>query len=89
MISQTIEEHLEKELKLNPLGIKVLSLFFIDEVAKYRQYDEEGNQTNGEYAQIFEQEYAKLIIKPKYRNLFQASDELIASGDTGGIKTGL
>jgi len=48
MISKTIEEHLDKELVLNKKGIKVLSLFFIDEVAKYRQYDEDGNQMNGE-----------------------------------------
>ena len=70
MISKTIEEHLDKELVLNPLGIKVLSLFFIDEVSKYRQYDEDGNQMNGEYANIFEEEYSKIIRKPKYHTLF-------------------
>ena len=70
MISKTIEEHLDKELVLNKEGIKVLSLFFIDEVAKYRQYDEDGNQLNGEYATIFEEEYLKIIKKPKYQTLF-------------------
>ena len=79
MIRQTIEEHLDKELRLNPQGIKVLSLFFIDKVAKYRQYDQEGNSTNGEYAQIFEREYAKLIRKPKYRDLLPSSYELNVS----------
>lgn len=71
MISKTIEEHLDKELVMNPQGIKVLSLFFIDTVAKYRIYDEDGNATNGEYAKIFEKEYLKLINKPKYRSLFE------------------
>lgn len=70
LIRKTIEEHLNKELILNPQGIKVLSLFFIDTVSKYRQYDEDGNVTNGEYADIFEKEYSKLIAKPKYASLF-------------------
>lgn len=70
LIRKTIEEHLNKELVLNPQGIKVLSLFFIDSVNKYRQYDEDGNVANGEYAEIFEKEYLKLIAKPKYASLF-------------------
>jgi type III restriction enzyme len=56
LISKTIESHLDKELVLNPQGIKVLSLFFIDSVGKYRVYDDEGNQSLGEYAAIFERE---------------------------------
>lgn len=71
MISKTIEEHLDKEITLNKRGIKVLSLFFIDKVANYRKYDQEGNQLNGKYAQVFEDEYSKLIQKPKYKELFQ------------------
>ena len=70
LIAKTIQEHLDKELVLNPQGIKVLSLFFIDSVAKYRVYDEEGNQSTGEYGTIFEEEYLKLIRKPKYVSLF-------------------
>lgn len=70
LIRKTIEEHLDKELVLNPQGIKVLSLFFIDTVSKYRVYDEDGNATNGEYAEIFEKEYSRLITKPKYNSLF-------------------
>lgn len=70
LIRKTIEEHLNKEVVLNPQGIKVLSLFFIDSVSKYRQYDEDGNESNGEYAEIFEREYKKLINKPKYVSLF-------------------
>ena len=71
MISKTIEEHLDKENVLNRQGIKVLSLFFIDKVANYRKYDQEGNQLNGEYAQIFETEYHRLIQRPKYNSLSQ------------------
>jgi type III restriction enzyme len=70
LINKTIEAHLDKELMLNPQGIKVLSLFFIDSVGKYRVYDEEGNATLGEYAEIFEKEYKKLIKKTKYASLF-------------------
>ncbi|MCO5948086.1 type III restriction-modification system endonuclease [Mucilaginibacter flavidus] len=70
MIRKTIQEHLDKELKLNPLGIKVLSLFFIDAVKHYRIYDEDGNMQNGDYANIFEEEYKKLINHPRYRSLF-------------------
>lgn len=73
-IRKTIEEHLNKELKLNPLGIKVLSLFFIDKVANYRYYDEEGNPQKGIYAQIFEEEYKRLITKQKYSTLTKEID---------------
>jgi len=70
-IKKTIEEHLDKELILNPKGIKVLSLFFIDAVKHYRIYDAEGNATNGDYANMFEEEYKKLIKKTKYSSLFK------------------
>lgn len=60
-ITQTIRSHLEKERVLFHQGIKVLSLFFIDEVAKYRQYDEQGNRVDGEYAQIFVEQYDQLV----------------------------
>jgi len=73
-IRKTIEEHLEKELHLNQLGLKVLSLFFIDKVKNYRFYDEEGNPQKGKYAQMFEEEYALLIEKPKYHTLFNEVD---------------
>src|SRR5699024_7393276 len=68
-IHNTIKAHLDKELQLNPKGIKVLSLFFIDKVDKYRQYDEEENEILGDYAQIFEEEYNKLINQTRYRSL--------------------
>lgn len=60
-IRETILSHFEKEEKLFNQGIKTLSLFFIDEVAKYRQYDEDGNEVLGEYGQMFEQEYNSIL----------------------------
>lgn len=56
-IRETIKAHFRKEAMLFRRGIKCLSLFFIDEVANYRQYDEDGNQQLGRYGKIFEQEY--------------------------------
>lgn len=73
-IRKTIEEHLNKELKLTRKGIKVLSLFFIDRVANYRDYDSEGNPIKGKYAVMFEEEYKKFIRKPKYNTLFMDVD---------------
>ncbi|WP_339170242.1 DEAD/DEAH box helicase family protein [Anoxybacillus sp. FSL W8-1294] len=73
-IRKTIEEHLDKELRLRHRGIKVLSLFFIDKVANYRDYDQDGNPIKGKYAVMFEEEYQKLIQKPKYRTLFNDID---------------
>lgn len=60
-IRETIKSHFEKERELFDEDIKVLSLFFIDEVAKYRRYDEDGNELNGVYADIFEQEYTRIL----------------------------
>ncbi|MDQ1161836.1 type III restriction enzyme [Chryseobacterium sp. SORGH_AS 447] len=60
-IRETILSHLQKEKVLFEKGIKVLSLFFIDSVEKYRKYDEMGEGVLGEYAQIFEEEYKNAI----------------------------
>ncbi|BCD59335.1 MULTISPECIES: DEAD/DEAH box helicase family protein [unclassified Nitratiruptor] len=65
-IRETIKSHFEKEQILFKRGIKVLSLFFIDEVKKYRDYD--APQAKGEYAKIFEEEYEKL--KKEMQSLF-------------------
>ena len=56
-IRETIKSHFEKEREFYKKGIKVLSLFFIDEVAKYKVYDDSKKAHNGEYAKIFEEEY--------------------------------
>jgi len=73
-IRETIKSHLERERKLFREGIKVLSLFFIDKVAKYKQYDA-GIASNGEYADIFEEEYKaafdnlqREFVEEDYRN---------------------
>lgn len=62
-IRETIRAHFEKEKELFNRGIKCLSLFFIDEVANYRQYDDEGNEVKGKFQRIFEEEYAQLVNK--------------------------
>ena len=80
-IRETIKSHIEKEQELHKYGIKILSLFFIDEVAKYRQYDDSGNEINGEYGQIFEEEYVHITdeLKPsfskEYLNYIQSMSE--------------
>jgi type III restriction enzyme len=74
MIRRTIKEHLDKELRLAHQGIKVLSLFFIDSVEKYRKYDEDANAIKGDYALIFEEEYRRLAKHPDYRSLFKEVD---------------
>jgi type III restriction enzyme len=60
-IREAIKSHFEKERELYHRGIKVLSLFFIDEVAKYRQYGKDGDEQNGVYIDIFEDEYMTLL----------------------------
>ncbi|MDR0648313.1 MAG: DEAD/DEAH box helicase family protein [Synergistaceae bacterium] len=60
-IRETILSHIERERQLFPKGIKVLSLFFIDEVAKYKLYDASGSAVGGPYAQIFEEEYKAVV----------------------------
>lgn len=68
-IRKTIEEHLKKEKRLNKLGIKVLSLFFIDRVANYRTYDAAGNIVKGKFAEWFEDIYQEYISKPAFKEL--------------------
>lgn len=74
MIRRTIREHLDKEKRLRPLGIKVLSLFFIDSVDRYRQYDADGKPVKGVYAQIFEEEYRRAAKLLAYQSLFAEID---------------
>ncbi|RXG27535.1 type III restriction-modification system endonuclease [Leeuwenhoekiella palythoae] len=68
-IRECILSHLQKEKQLFGQGIKVLSLFFIDTVEKYRVYDELGEQQIGEYARLFEEEYNK--VKNEFLDLFE------------------
>lgn len=68
-IRETVLSHLKKEKQLFEKGVKVLSLFFIDSVERYRKYDENGEESPGEYAQIFEEEYNN--AKHDFFDLFQ------------------
>ena len=60
-IRETIMSHFEKERQLFKRGIKCLSLFFIDEVAKYKSYDEDGNEVKGVFQKMFEEEYSRIV----------------------------
>lgn len=79
-IRETILSHIERERQLFSKGIKVLSLFFIDEVDHYRQYDAAGQKQNGLFAQMFEEEYADIVSNlqmtlfddPEYLNYLNA-----------------
>ncbi len=95
MLSKTIEEHLKKEKNYKDKGIKVLSLFFIDKVKNYREYDSNGNPFKGKFAQWFEEIYQKEISKPVYAGLLPYPVDDIHNGyfskdnkgrvkDTGG-----
>ncbi len=81
MIRRTIREHLDKEMRLRPQGIKVLSLFFVDAVGRYRNYDDEGNPVKGDYARIFEEEYRRLAAHPDYQTLFEGIDVSASAED--------
>jgi type III restriction enzyme len=68
-IKHTIKRHLEKELQVKSRGIKVLSLFFIDRVANYREYGEDGQPTPGKFAVAFEEELTALAAEERYAEI--------------------
>lgn len=68
-IKHTIKRHLDKELLVRARGVKVLSLFFIDRVANYRDYDETGRSVPGKFAQAFEASLQELATEPRYQEL--------------------
>ncbi|HEY5536081.1 MAG TPA: DEAD/DEAH box helicase family protein [Ignavibacteria bacterium] len=80
MIGKTVEEHLRKEKIYKDKGIKVLSLFFIDKVKNYREYDPDGKPNKGKFAKWFEELYQKEITKPVYRDLIPFTVEDIHNG---------
>ena len=85
-IREAIKSHIEKERVLFQRSIKVLSLFFIDEVAKYRIYDKNNHQLNGEYATIFEEEYNNAI---RQQNIFEEEyNKYISSHPAENIHAG-
>ncbi|MBY0235572.1 MAG: restriction endonuclease subunit R, partial [Burkholderiaceae bacterium] len=81
MIRRTIREHLEKEKLLRPKGIKVLSLFFIESVERYRKFDAQGQAVKGDYARIFEEEYRRAAKLPSFQSLFAEVDLSTAAED--------
>jgi len=86
-IRETIYSHLKKEKQLFDKGIKVLSLFFIDSVEKYKQYNELGEEVPGEYAKIFEEEYNKL--RSEFLDLFhQDYNEYLKESDPSNVHKG-
>jgi type III restriction enzyme len=95
MVQRTVEEHLKKEKFYKPKGIKVLTLFFIDKVKNYRDYDASGNPFKGKFAEWFEGIYQSEIRKPAYAGFIPYSVDEIHNGyfsqdnkgrikDTGG-----
>ena len=74
MIRKTIREHFDKRKRLKQKKIKVLTLFFIDKVAHYRCYDDDGKPVKGEYARVFEEEYRLAANLGEYRKLFDSVD---------------
>ena len=79
-IRKTVEEHLKKEKRLAPKGIKVLSLFFIDKVANYREYSETGEILPGKFARWFEEIYEEYISKPAFKELNEFPVEKVHNG---------
>ena len=84
MIQKTVEEHLKKEREYKSKGIKVLTLFFIDKVKNYREYDESGNALQGKFAKWFEEIYQTEIQKPANSNLAN----LTGFGNLSGLHNG-
>lgn len=68
-IKHTIKRHLDKEIQVRARGIKVLSLFFIDRVANYRDYDAAGQPVKGKFAEVFETELSELAKEERYREM--------------------
>ncbi len=88
-IRNTIKKHLDKEVQLKGQGIKVLSLFFIDKVANYRNYSEDGKALPGKFADLFEQYYKEMIKLPQYNGLDIFPMEKIHDGYFSQDKKGI
>ncbi|MCL4474967.1 MAG: DEAD/DEAH box helicase family protein [Nitrospirae bacterium] len=95
MIRRTVEEHLKKERGYKSKGIKVLSLFFIDRVKNYREYDTNGNPVKGKFAGWFEEIFQQEVAKPAFNDLLPYTIDMLHNGyfsqdskgrvkDTGG-----
>jgi type III restriction enzyme len=79
-IEATIRRHFEKELKLRKQGIKVLSVFFIDRVANYREYSVEGTATKGKFAIWFEEIFDQYRKHAEYEGLYEFEGSQVHNG---------
>lgn len=79
-IEATVRRHFEKAKKLHPMGIKVLSVFFIDRVANYRVYGEDGSTTKGKFAEWFEEIYAQYQAKDEFSGLLSGEASAVHNG---------
>lgn len=87
-IERTVAAHFAKLKNVQPIGVKVLSLFFIDKVANYRAFDEEGNRVAGKFEVWFEQAFNKYSSMPKYRGLIPHAASEVHDGYFSGDKKG-
>lgn len=79
-IEATVRRHFEKAKKLQPLGIKVLSVFFIDRVANYRLYSEDGSITKGKFANWFEEIYTQYQAKEEFEGILKPAASAVHDG---------
>ena len=87
-IERTVAAHFAKLKNMQPIGVKVLSLFFIDKVANYRAYDEDGNPTLGKFGVWFEEAFAKYASKPQFKGLIPHAVGAVHDGYFSGDKKG-
>jgi type III restriction enzyme len=87
-IERTVAAHFAKLKNVQPIGVKVLSLFFIDKVANYRSYDEEGNPVPGKFALWFEEAFNKFASRPQYQGLIPHEASEVHDGYFSGDKRG-
>ncbi|UGQ46655.1 restriction endonuclease [Massilia endophytica] len=87
-IERTVAAHFAKLKNFQPIGVKVLSLFFIDKVANYRTFDEEGNRVAGKFEVWFEEAFNKYTSMSKYRGLIPHAANEVHDGYFSGDKKG-
>lgn len=87
-IERTVASHFAKLKNMKPIGVKVLSLFFIDKVANYKYFDEEGNPQPGKFAVWFEEAFIKYASKPQYQGLIPHPASDVHNGYFSGDKKG-
>lgn len=88
-IKNTVKKHLEKEIQVKGKGLKVLSLLFIDKVANYRGYDEEGKPSKGKFAEAFEAAFKELAAQERYKDLLPFPVEQLHNGYFAQDKKGV